>query len=340
MLDPAKADAEWEIHMDNPTLEEVRAASRAIEPYLNLTPVLAWRAAGLQAQLPDTEVVLKLELFQQSGSFKARGALVNMLGLDDAARARGVTAVSAGNHAIAVAWAASALGIDAKVVMQSSANPARVDRARAFGAEVIIGGDGPACFALVEKIVAEEGRTFVHPFEGKATAIGTGTLGLEMVEQMGALDMVILPIGGGGLAGGVSTIIKALHPETRIIGVEPEGADTMHRSFAEGAPQTIARVATIADSLGPPMALPYSFGLCHAHVDELVMVDDDAICRAMLLMFNDLKLAVEPAAAVTTAAMIEPLKDQLRGKRVGMVVCGTNIDPTSHAKFLQRALEQ
>ena len=127
--------------MDNPTLEEVRAASRAIEPYLNQTPVLAWRAAGLQAQLPDTEVVLKLELFQQSGSFKARGALVNMLGLDDAARARGVTAVSAGNHAIAVAWAASALGIDAKVVMQSSANPARVERARSFGAEVIIGGD-------------------------------------------------------------------------------------------------------------------------------------------------------------------------------------------------------
>lgn len=326
--------------MDKPTLEEVRVASRAIEPYLNRTPVLSWRAPGLQSQLADAEVTLKLELFQQSGSFKARGALVNMLSLDDAARSRGVTAVSAGNHAIAVAWAASALGIDAKVVMQSSANPARVERARAFGAEVIIGGDGPACFALVEKIVADEGRTFVHPFEGKATAIGTGTLGLEMVDQMESLDVVILPIGGGGLAGGVANIIKALHPETTIIGVEPEGADTMHRSFAAGSPQTIAKVSTIADSLGPPMALPYSYGLCRAAVDELVMVDDDSICRSMMLMFNDLKLAVEPAAAVTTAAMTGPLRDRLKGKRVGMVVCGTNIDPTSHAKLLQRALEQ
>ena len=326
--------------MDKPTLEEVRVASRAIDPYLNRTPVISWRAPGLQSQLADTEVALKLELFQQSGSFKARGALVNMLSLDDTARARGVTAVSAGNHAIAVAWAALALGIDAKVVMQSSANPARVERARAFGAEVIIGGDGPACFALVDKIVRDEGRTFVHPFEGKATAIGTGTLGLEMFDQMGALDVVILPIGGGGLAGGVATIIKAMHPQTKIIGVEPEGSDTMHRSFAEGSPQTISKVLTIADSLGPPMALPYSFALCRASVDELVMVNDDEICRAMLLMFNDLKLAVEPAAAVTTAAMTGPLRDQLTGQRVGMVVCGTNIDPTSHAKFLLGALEQ
>lgn len=326
--------------METPTLEEVRAASSAIEPYLNQTPILNWRAPGLNAHLADTEVTLKLELFQQSGSFKARGALVNMLGLNAAARARGVTAVSAGNHAIAVAWAASALGINAKVVMQSSANPARVERARAFGAEVIIGGDGPSCFALVEKIVAEEGRTFVHPFEGKATATGTGTLGLEMVDQMGALDVVILPIGGGGLAGGIATIIKALCPETKIIGVEPEGADTMHRSFAAGSPQTISKVSTIADSLAPPMALPYSFGLCRDAVDELVMVDDDAICRAMLLIFNDLKLVVEPAAAVTTAAMIGPLRDRLRGKRVGMVVCGANIDPSSHFQFLSRALVQ
>lgn len=326
--------------MDKPTLEEVRKASQLIEPYLNRTPVIDWRAPGLHSQLADTDVTLKLELFQQSGSFKARGAMVNMLSLDDEARARGVTAVSAGNHAIAVAWAASALGIDAKVVMQSSANPVRVERARAFGAEVIIGGDGPACFAMVEKIVADEGRAFVHPFEGKATAIGTGTLGLEMVEQMGKLDTVVLPIGGGGLAGGVATIVKALHPETKVIGVEPAGADTMHRSFAEGSPQTIPRVSTIADSLGPPMALPYSFELCRASVDELIIVDDDTICRAMLLMFNDLKLAVEPAAAVATAAITGPLRHQLKGKRVGMVVCGTNIDATNHAKFLQRALEQ
>lgn len=324
--------------MEEPKIEDVRSAARSIAPYLNMTPVHHWRGPGLDAAIGvSTSVMLKLELFQLSGSFKARGALVNLLALDEAARTRGVTAVSAGNHAIAVAWAASVLGIDAKVVMQSSANPARVALARSFGSEVIIGGDGPACFAFADRIVAEEGRTFVHPFEGRNTAIGTGTLGLELVEAMSGIDALVLPVGGGGLAGGVANVVKKLHPGIRIYGVEPEGADTMHRSFAAGSPQTIDRVSTIADSLGPPMALPFSYGLCRDNIDQLVKVDDDAICRAMLLLFDDMKLAVEPAAAATTAALTGPLRNELAGKRVGMVICGSNIDAASHAELLERA---
>lgn len=321
-----------------PTLAEVEAARRRIAPYVAKTPVFDWAGPLLAERIgADTRVALKLELFQRAGSFKARGALVNMLALDDAQRARGVTAVSAGNHAIAVSYAAATLGIDAKVVMQSSANPARVAAARRYGAEVIIGGDGPACFALVDKIVAEEGRTFVHPFEGAGVTLGTATLGMELCEEMGELDAVIVPIGGGGFASGVAAMVKTLRPGCKVYGVEPQGADTMHRSFAAGSPQTIAKVETIADSLGPPMALERGYTLCRRYVDELVMVDDDQIIDAMRLLFDEMKLAVEPAAAVATAAMIHPLRERLSGQRIGIVICGTNIDPQTHSNLLAQS---
>lgn len=321
-----------------PTIAEVTQAREQISPYLARTPVFDWAGPLLAARIgEETRVSLKLELFQRSGSFKARGALVGMLALDSQQRAKGVTAVSAGNHAIAVSYAASVLGIDAKVVMQASANPARVAAARRYGAEVIIGGDGPACFALADKIVAEEGRTFIHPFEGENVTLGTATLGLELCEEMGELDAVIVPIGGGGLASGLAAMIKTQRPGCKVYGVEPEGADTMHRSFAAGAPQTISRVATIADSLGPPMALPRGYAFCRRYVDELVKVSDDEIIDAMRLLFDEMKLAVEPAAAAATAAMIHPLRETLRGKRIGIVICGTNIDPATHAGLLARS---
>lgn len=331
MSDPDSVQAEA------PAPERVRAAAAQIAPYVARTPVHEWAGPLLAGRIgAATRVTLKLELLQRAGSFKARGALVNMLSLEAPARARGVTAVSAGNHAIAVAYAASVLGIDAKVVMQSSANPARIESARRFGAEVIMGGDGPACFALAERIVATEGRTFIHPFDGPGVTLGTATLGLEFCEQAPDLDAVILPIGGGGLASGVAAMVKAVQPACRVYGVEPAGADTMHRSFAAGSPQRIDRVATIADSLGPPMALPYSFALCRRFVDALVTVDDAAIVDAMGLLFDEVKLAVEPAAAAATAALVGPLAGELAGRRVGIILCGTNIDSAGHAALLAR----
>lgn len=319
-----------------PTINDVREALEAIRPYINSTPIHEWKGRLLSKSVAeDTEVVLKLELFQRAGSFKARGALLGILALNESARRRGVTAVSAGNHAIAVSYAANALGVDAKVVMQSSANPARVAAAEAFGAEVIIGGDGPACFALAEKIVEEEGRTFIHPFEGQKVTLGTATLGLEICEQAGELDALVIPVGGGGLASGVALMAKQLMPSCQVYGVEPAGADSMSRSFAAGSPQTLDKVETIADSLGPPMALPYSFGICRENIDQLVTVEDDAIRAAMRLLFDEMKLAVEPAAAAGTAALVGPLRDELAGKRVGIIICGTNIDPATHARLLQ-----
>lgn len=318
-----------------PTIEDARTAAAEIARFISQTPVHVWQGRMLSEHLAqDTRVTLKLELFQRAGSFKTRGALLGILALDEPARARGVTAVSAGNHAIAVSYAAQALGVDAKVVMQSSANPARVAAARAYGAEVIIGGDGPACFALAEKIVAEEGRTFIHPFEGHNVTLGTATLGIEIYEQAGPLDALIIPVGGGGLASGVALMAKQLMPNCKVYGVEPAGADSMTRSFAAGEPQRLEKVQTIADSLGPPMALPYSFAICRANIDQLLTVTDDAIRSAMRLLFDEMKLAVEPAAAAGTAALLGPLRDELAGQRVGIIICGTNIDPKTHAALL------
>lgn len=319
--------------MDNLRLEDVRALREKLGTLVTTTPVWQWQSRELAAIVgAETPVFLKLELFQYTGSFKPRGALAVMLDLDHDTLARGVTAVSAGNHAIAVAFAADLLGTTAKVVMPKTANPFRVDRCRSYGAEVVLVDDVQQAFARVQQIQQEEGRVFVHPYEGPLTALGTATVGLEFMTQAPNLDAVIIPIGGGGLCGGMAAAIKQMNPRCQVFGVEPEGADTMARSFQAGAPQSIDRVRTIADSLGAPYALPYSFALCHRFVDDLVLIDDDAMRRAMGLLFSSMKLAVEPAGAAATAALCGPLCERLRGKRVGVIVCGANIDLETFAR--------
>jgi threonine dehydratase len=310
-----------------PTLNEFRENRERLRPHIVTTPIHHWTGPELTERIgAQTRAILKLELFQHAGSFKTRGALSVMLRMSPEALARGVTAVSAGNHAIATAFAARRLGTSAKVVMLASANPARVSLCKAYGAEIIMAPNGKVAFELAAQIERDEGRTFVHPFEGPLTALGTGSIALEWIEQAGELDVVIIPIGGGGLCAGIATALKLLQPRCRIFGVEPSGADTMHRSFAAGQPMSRADVQTIADSLAPPYALPYSFALCRANVDELVLVDDDQIRDAMSLLFREVKLAVEPAGAAATAALVGPLKERLRGHRVGVIVCGANID--------------
>jgi threonine dehydratase len=328
-----------------PSLDEIRAAHRMLAPHVRATPTWEWRSDALRLAAGAVDVVLKLELFQHGGSFKPRGALSVMLGLPPEALARGVTALSAGNHAIAVAYAARVVGTTAKVVIPRTANPARIARCRAYGADVVLVEDVHEAFHVVAEIEKAEGRPFVHPFEGPRTALGTATLGLEWWEQARALgaplDAVIVPIGGGGLCAGIAAAVKQLAPGILVFGVEPVGADTMTRSFASGRPESIDRVRTIADSLGSPHAAPYSFGLCRRFVDEIVLVDDDAICRAMALLFADMKLGCEPAGAAATAALCGPLRARLAGRRVGVIVCGSNIDAaTFHAQVTRgEALE-
>jgi threonine dehydratase len=285
-------------------------------------------------------VVLKLELFQYAGSFKARGALFVMLGLDPGARARGVTAVSAGNHAIAVAWAARVISSSAKVVMPKTADPFRVARCRDLGAEVVLADDVHAAFALAERIEREEGRAFVHPFEGPRTALGTAMLGREFLRQRPDLEAVIVPVGGGGLAAGVASAIKLLKPGCLVIGVEPEANDVMKRSIASGQPERVPEggYRTIADSLSPPYTMPYSLELCRRHLDDLVLVGDDALREAVALLVRGAKLAVEPAGASATAALLGPLRERLAGKKTGLIVCGSNIAPERYAEHLTRGV--
>jgi threonine dehydratase len=317
---------------DAPTLSTIRAARQRLGDRILTTPVRRWQEGALaRAVGEETRVFLKEELFQRAGSFKPRGALTVMLDLAPEALRRGVTAVSAGNHAMAVGYAAQVLGATAKVVMPKNANPFRVAACRELGATVELVEDVHQAFARVKQIEAEEGRTFVHPFEGPLTALGTGTLGLELLEQVPELDAVIVPIGGGGLCAGVAAAVKLARPSCLVFGVEPEGADTMHRSFAAGSPQAIDKVRTIADSLGAPHAAPYSYGLCRRYVDDLALVDDDALRSGMRLLMTSAKLAVEPAGAAATAALCGPLRERLRGKRVGLIVCGANIDAATFA---------
>ncbi len=308
-----------------PRIDEIAALREQLAAKITATPVV--RCPSIESALGDgTEVHAKLEFLQRTGTFKARGALATLMGLDTAQMARGVTAVSAGNHAIATSFAAQALGTTAKVVMIRTANPARVASCEAYGAEVVLADDVHAAFNLAAEIQEAEGRYLVHPFEGRAVALGTGTVGLEICEQVEAFDVLLVPIGGGGLIAGIANAVKQLRPDCEIIGIEPNGADTMHRSRAAGCPQAIDSVRTIADSLGAPFAMPYSFALTEANVDRLALVDDDMLRRCMGFLFQSLKIAVEPACAATTAALLGPLRNDLRGKRVVLVMCRSNID--------------
>jgi threonine dehydratase len=315
-----------------PTAEMIAATRRELAPWVAETPVFA--RAGMPGAPEGAVLQFKFELLQNAGTFKARGAFANMLALDDAQRARGVTAISAGNHAIAVAWAAQKLGVPAKVVMLASANPARVAFAKSCGAEVLMAPDGATGFAMVGDIQANEGKFFVHPFNGLRTVLGTATLGAEWAEQSGGLDAVVLPIGGGGLAAGAATALRLAMPGLAIYGVEPAGANGMARSFASNGPVKMGAMASIADSLCAPHTEAYSYGLCRRAIDDLVTIDDDELRGAMRLLFGELKLAVEPACAAATAAVLGPLRARLAGKKVGVLLCGSNTDLATVVKHI------
>lgn len=309
-----------------PSLADLAAAQARLAGSIARTPMWRLDTPAVRARVDVGELHLKLELLQVTGSFKARAALLAAAELAPEARARGLVAVSAGNHALAVAHAAARVGTTATLVMPRTADPSRIRRCRELGGAVVLVDDVHVAFAEVERIVAAEGRAFLHPFEGETVARGTGTIGLELLDDVPDLDAVIVPIGGGGLCAGIAAAVKQRRPQIRVFGVEPEGADSMHRSFAAGRPMGIEAVRTIADSLGAPHAAPYSFALCRRFVDELVRVDDDGLRDAMALLFEDAKLVAEPAGAAATAALLGPLRRRLAGARVAAIVCGGNVD--------------
>lgn len=311
---------------DIPTIAALQDNREKLLQWIVETPVWQGRSDALQKIFGKTEVFFKLEFWQQANSFKARGALTTLMNLNESARAKGVVAASAGNHAVAVSFAAKTFGVSAKVIMPKIASPMRIEKCKDYGAEVILVDCMTDALNMMPTIAQDEQRTPIHPFEGPFIVLGTGTIGLELLMQIPQLDAVIVPIGGGGLIAGIATAIKQLKPNCQVFGVEPDGVPTLYESLKAGKPITLEKTHSIADSLNAPCAAPYTFALCQKYVDEVVLVSDTDLTHAMVLLFNQLKFAVEPAAAAATAALLGPLKQRLAGKRVGLMLSGTNID--------------
>ncbi|TYC79063.1 pyridoxal-phosphate dependent enzyme [Stappia sp. BW2] len=325
--------------MDDPadiTLDRIRSRHRELAVSIIRTPSVELGSSSVKRVLDQAKIYLKLEAFQLTGTFKARGALSVAHSIPKEERQNGLTGASAGNHAIAVAWAARQMGVPAKVVMQSTANPFRVERARSEGAEVVLADGGQATFAEAERLMHEEGFTFVHPFEGAGTTLGTAGVGLELMEDVSDLNAIVVAVGGGGLISGVAAAVKQMNPRCMVFGVEPISANAVSRGLAANRPVTIEKPDTIADSLAPPMSLPFSLSLTARYVDDVVTVSDDDLCAALVIMQEQALLAVEPAAAAAMAGALGPLRQRLKGKRVAMIVCGSNIDAASYAKLHKR----
>ncbi len=316
--------------MDAPTLDDIKEAQARIAGKVHRTPTMTSRT--LSERL-GVEIYLKAENFQKTGSFKARGAYNNIAQLSDAERERGVVTVSSGNHAGATAWAAQAAGVAATVVMAPSASPVKVAACRGYGATVVLHGPtATEAFAEMERLRAEYGLTLVHPFDSPRTLAGTGTIGLEVLEDVPDVDTVVVSIGGGGLIGGIATAIGEGRPAARVIGVEPRGADAMTRSLSAGHLVHLDHVDTIADGLAPPFvgALPYE--RVKRYVEEVITLTDDEIKEGMRFLIERCKLVVEPAGAAATAAILLGKVALRPGEKVCLIVSGGNIDiPTLKA---------
>ena len=306
------------------TLHDIRDAQTRIAGRLQRTPIMASTALASRSGVARFE--LKCESFQTTGSFKVRGVLNCLAQLDDDARARGVVTVSAGNHAQALAWAARDAAIKCTVVMPANASQAKVEASRGYGATVIQLGTSMDAFRRAHELADTEGFTFVHPFDDDRTIAGTGTVALEILEQAHAPDVIVVPVGGGGLISGMAIAIKALHPATRVIGVEPDGASIMRQSLDAGRALRMDAPKSIADGLASPMAGERNFAAIQRYVDDVVLVTDQEIAMAMSLLLTRCKLLAEGAGAAATAALISGKISLTGAEHVVAVLSGGNVD--------------
>jgi threonine dehydratase len=313
-------------------LSAIRDARARIAGRLHLTPTVTSTRLGKRL---GVHLTLKCENLQKTGSFKVRGALNKIDQLDAAARRAGVVTVSAGNHAQAVAWASRGAGVNATVVMPAAASPAKVEASRGYGAEVVLHGESSIqAIQKARELEKERGLTFVHPFDDELVCAGAGTVALELLDQVDDLDVVVIPIGGGGLIGGMAVALKEAKPSLRVYGVEPTGAPSMRRSLDEGRAVRMESVKTIADGLAAPMAGEIPYEIVRRYVDDVVLIDDDAIAAGMRELLVNTKFLAEPAGAAATAAVLAraiPLHD---GERVAVILSGGNVDLPKLAKII------
>ena len=313
------------------SIDDVERAARTIAGRVHRTGFS--RSATLSERL-GAEVFLKEELFQRTGSFKVRGALNRIAELSGEERAHGVISISAGNHAQALAWAAREAGLDALVVMWQGADESKVAATRGYGAAVDQEAPDPTqAFDRLDVLMAETGRTLVHPFNDPAVIAGQGTVGLEILEEREAPDVVVVPVGGGGLISGVATAVKARYPEARVIGIEPETSTALHSALEAGRSVPVTP-RSAADALNAPFAGENSVEICRTLGVESVLVSEEELFDAFRWLYARTKFAAELGAAASTAALLSGKVQIEPGQTVVAVVSGGNIAAKQAAAIL------
>ena len=317
------------------TLNEIQAAQHMICGAIDLTPC---KYSGFLSRLTGTEIHLKLENLQKTGSFKIRGALTKLSSLTPEERQRGVIAASAGNHAQGVARAAQKLGVRATILMPEPTPITKVEATKFAGAEVILQGDTfDDAMDVARALARERSLTMIHPFDDPAVIAGQGTIGLEMLQQLPGLVAVVVPVGGGGLISGIAIALKELRPTIRVIGVQADQAASAVLSRRAGQVMPLTAIKTIADGIAVKRVGDLTFALMERYVDDLVSVSDDDIAAAILIYMERIRVMVEGAGAASLAALVSR-KVALHGVCTGVVVSGGNIDVQMVAKIIERGL--
>lgn len=311
--------------MPLPTIDDVRQAAARIKPYAHHTPVLTCTSLDQMAQ---GQLFFKCENFQKAGAFKFRGACNTVFSLSDTEAQRGVATHSSGNHGAALAFAAQLRNIPAHIVMPHNVPQVKRDAIAGYGAHIIWCEPTQADReATVKRVVDETGAVFAHPSNDARVIAGQGTAALELHDDVPDLDMVLVPIGGGGLTSGIALATAARSPRTRVVAVEPAGADDAYRSLQSGTIQPSINPQTIADGLRTSLG-DLTFPLIQQHVEQIVTVSEDAIVRAMRHVWERMKIVIEPSSAVPVAAVLDK-QIEVSGTRVGIVLSGGNVDLAS-----------
>lgn len=315
------------------SMELLRDARCVLSPVINLTPMIP--AKGF---VPDCRFYLKADCLQKTGAFKLRGAYYKLSTLTDEEKARGVIACSAGNHAQGVAFAARDMGIPATICIPAGAPLSKIEATRSYGANVVlVPGVYDDAHAEAVRLRDEQGLTFIHPFDDERVMAGQGTIGLEIAEQLPDVDVVLVPIGGGGLIAGVASALRQLKPACRIIGVQAAGAASMADSLRAGHILTLPEVHTVADGIQVKTPGEKTFAICREAVDEVVTVGEAEIASAILTVLERQKLMVDGAGAVGVAVAMYGELD-LRGKTVCALLSGGNLDVTMLERIITRGL--
>jgi len=315
------------------TYADVAAAHERIKPYARRTPVLT--SATIDA-LTDARVHFKCENFQRMGAFKFRGAYNALSQLSPGQKKKGVVAFSSGNHAQAVALSGKLLGVPATIVMPTDAPKVKLEATRGYGAELVMyNASNEDRQKIAEKLAAERGLTVIPPFDHPHILAGQGTAAKELIEETGPLDILMVPCGGGGLLSGCSIAAKHLSPKCRVIGVEPAAGDDGLRAFRSGKLETIRLPDTIADGARTTSLGKITFALIQKHVDDFLTVTDEELLKWMFFLWERMKIVVEPTGALAACALLQG-KIDAKGKKVGVVISGGNVDLAWAARQLTR----